>query len=231
MLHRDVSHNNIMFEMRDGEPHFILNDFDLAVVVNADGTPLRPPSSNHRTGTLPFMSIGLIDDIIDSGSQLILPGSTSEARIHRLRYDFESLLWVSLWCAMTMEPGTKQHEEEMIAKIASWQTGTFDTIRSAKRNLITDLSAVARFPFTPKFKRWRVWFVQWFSVIQKGEELLRAHDTLVALQRDDIEGDFPLPPALASQESLDLETLNGTITRDSIVAALKEANMATRLAS
>ena len=96
ILHRDVSVNNIMYEVRDGKPFFILNDYDLVSLQKPDGENAKP-SSKHRTGTLPFMSCDVLDDLgtLDRGDSPSIP--------HILRYDFESLYWVSLWCTMTME--------------------------------------------------------------------------------------------------------------------------------
>jgi len=52
VLHRDVSQANIMFR-RDGKKIFgVLNDYDLATLVNER----HAPTSGHRTGTKPYMA-------------------------------------------------------------------------------------------------------------------------------------------------------------------------------
>ena len=52
-----------MYEICDGVIKFILIDFDLATFVDDNGVPLSKSSSNHRTGTLPFMAWELVQDV------------------------------------------------------------------------------------------------------------------------------------------------------------------------
>ena len=87
MLHRDVSVNNIMYEMRGGKYYFILIDFDMAVTVAEDGEESTyVTSSRHRTGTLPFMAWELI---LDAAHALLNKDWVPIE--HRLRYDWASL--------------------------------------------------------------------------------------------------------------------------------------------
>ena len=59
--HNDISEKNLMYD-RLSEDRGILNDFDLA---HLDGKPR--PSGTERTGTMPFMALGLLtEDAWDS---------------------------------------------------------------------------------------------------------------------------------------------------------------------
>ncbi|KEP48718.1 kinase domain protein [Rhizoctonia solani 123E] len=79
ILHCDISIGNLMYDPKAQEPYLI--DADLGKSVNKLGTP----SSNHRTGTLPFMAIDL------------LVGAPPP---HLYRHDLESFFYVLVWiCA------------------------------------------------------------------------------------------------------------------------------------
>ncbi|KAJ3790477.1 hypothetical protein GGU10DRAFT_253116, partial [Lentinula aff. detonsa] len=72
-LHRDLSIGNIMFRRKDGKIYGVLNDFDFSSRDMDQG-----PTSNHRTGTGPFMST----DLLKGG--------------HLFRHDLESLFNIML---------------------------------------------------------------------------------------------------------------------------------------
>ena len=72
MLHRDVSVNNIMYEIREGKFYFILIDFDMAVRIAPDESSYVA-SSRYRTGTLPFMAYELVKDAHYSSSRIWSP--------------------------------------------------------------------------------------------------------------------------------------------------------------
>lgn len=96
ILHRDVSLNNIMYEMRGSRHYFILIDFDMAIIVPSRGSTYTA-SSKHRTGTLPFMAFELVMDVGRASK------TTSWRPIpHVLRHDFESLFWIAVWCVLTL---------------------------------------------------------------------------------------------------------------------------------
>ena len=89
MLHRDISINNIMFQLRDDRYYFILIDFDMAVIIRADGPKDKDgtyvAASKFRTGTLPFMAHALVSD-----ASLSDIGHWNPVR-HLLCHDLESL--------------------------------------------------------------------------------------------------------------------------------------------
>ncbi|KAJ1972876.1 hypothetical protein H4R35_004434, partial [Dimargaris xerosporica] len=78
ILHRDISTNNIMVVRHDGRLRGMLIDFDNAIHDEARSTPGRP----ERTGTLPFMSIGNLEN-----------NDTKRTALD----DWESLLYVACW--------------------------------------------------------------------------------------------------------------------------------------
>ncbi|KAJ1970212.1 hypothetical protein H4R35_005957 [Dimargaris xerosporica] len=78
IFHRDISTNNIMVVRHDGRLRGMLIDFDNAIHDEAQSTPGRP----ERTGTLPFMSIGNLEN-----------NDTKRTALD----DWESLLYVVCW--------------------------------------------------------------------------------------------------------------------------------------
>jgi hypothetical protein len=89
IMHRDISLNNLMFRIVDEKVYGVLNDFDLAVSLNATSQS----TSRQRTGTRPFMSM-----------DLLVPGAPPR---HVYRFDLESLLHAMLFLAVQYEDGKK----------------------------------------------------------------------------------------------------------------------------
>ncbi|KAJ7592599.1 hypothetical protein C8J56DRAFT_479559 [Mycena floridula] len=85
--HRDISVNNLMYNPRTKKG--ILNDFDLAIVVDPDETSPTALTKHSPTGTLPFMAMELLSE---SGE----PGCKGQIA-HLYRHDLESFSWVFLW--------------------------------------------------------------------------------------------------------------------------------------
>ncbi|KAH7089330.1 hypothetical protein BKA62DRAFT_777081 [Auriculariales sp. MPI-PUGE-AT-0066] len=56
--HRDISVGNIMYRNLDSRVCGVLNDFDHALDISKNPSG---PSSNHRTGTTPYMAIGILE--------------------------------------------------------------------------------------------------------------------------------------------------------------------------
>lgn len=82
--HRDISVNNLMYRIGKGPGdritiYGILNDFDLSTDLS-EGSKI--PTSNQRTGTLPFMAVDLLDD---------------DPAPHMYRHDLESLVYVLIY--------------------------------------------------------------------------------------------------------------------------------------
>ena len=134
MLHRDVSVNNIMYEMRGGKYYFILIDFDMAMVVPDEaGESSYVASSKHRTGTLAFMSLELVRDAMKASRPDWTPIK------HRLHHDYESLFWVVLWClyiVVTIGLG-KDEKKALRDRVRSWDSGKLRQVAAAKKDDMT----------------------------------------------------------------------------------------------
>ncbi|KAF8327629.1 uncharacterized protein EI90DRAFT_2879041, partial [Cantharellus anzutake] len=76
VLHRDVSLNNVMWRAKNNEVYGVLNDYDLAIMMDDHS---REASSNQRTGTRPYLARDFLCD---------LPPR------HLPRHDIESFVYV-----------------------------------------------------------------------------------------------------------------------------------------
>ena len=126
VLHRDISVNNVMYELREGEPHFVLIDYDMAVLLPAQGER-RTPQAKYCEGTLPFMAVDLIENAAYPEHDPVP---------HLLRHDFESIFWLSVWCPSVLVEATDDEEktikENNIATVRAWETGAFKRIAHSK---------------------------------------------------------------------------------------------------
>ncbi|EKM48974.1 uncharacterized protein PHACADRAFT_202165 [Phanerochaete carnosa HHB-10118-sp] len=204
IVHRDVSPNNIMIEMRNDKPFFILNDFDLATFVQDNGTRLHPASSKHRTGTLPFMAIEILQDM-DIPLTVAKPGRIELQIAHRLRHDWESLLWVALWCMLTTDPDASgtELESKIVSFLSDWETGELSTIADVKISVIHDSSRAEKL-IPPRFRTLIPWFARWCDVLRDAHQVIKRHRLL---SRKEL-------------VRMDRETLNGTITLEKLKEAL-----------
>jgi hypothetical protein len=71
-----------MYHVHKGKIYGVLNDFDLSYQMTDEHPTPDQPSSNQRTGTLPFMAIDLLRD---------------NPTVHGYRHDLESFMWVILF--------------------------------------------------------------------------------------------------------------------------------------
>ena len=85
ILHSDISLNNLMLCKEGNNMYAALNDLDLAVSADVTST-----SSNHHTGTKPFMVIDLIHP---------------DPMEHMYRHDLESLFYVLVWITSRFNDG------------------------------------------------------------------------------------------------------------------------------
>ena len=193
ILHRDVSVKNIMYEVRDGEPFFILSDHDLFSLSKPNGEDAQP-SSKHRTGTLPFMSCEILSDLgsLNRGDRPFIP--------HMLRYDFESLYWVSLWCTMAMETVEDANLKQAIrTELGGWETGSFKDIACGKKDVILTRKVFNELPMTPLYQQCRSWLTRWTNVLRAANYHLNSYD---------------------EDTSINFETIDGMITKDTISEAI-----------
>ncbi|KAH7108469.1 hypothetical protein BKA62DRAFT_764523 [Auriculariales sp. MPI-PUGE-AT-0066] len=91
--HRDISVGNIMYRNLDSRVCGVLNDFDHALDISKNPSG---PSSNHRTGTTPYMAIGILERKVGP---------------HYYRYDLESLYYVMVTVVSPEASSVKQWHE------------------------------------------------------------------------------------------------------------------------
>ena len=84
VLHRDLSENNLMFQRKDGKAKGIVNDWDMASILN-DAGEVPTSAAKHRTGTIPFMARDLL---------------VENPPPHLYRHDLESFFFVLVWAAI-----------------------------------------------------------------------------------------------------------------------------------
>ncbi|KAJ4480092.1 hypothetical protein J3R30DRAFT_3288807 [Lentinula aciculospora] len=92
ILHRDISHGNIMVREKDGRKYGVLNDGNLAVFPNSQGDGL---TSKFRTGTKPYMNYEQHSDYRQGP--------------HRFRHDLESVFYVILLLACLYSSPCEQY--------------------------------------------------------------------------------------------------------------------------
>ncbi len=190
-----------MYEMRDNRPHFILIDYDLAKEVIGLDAFRRSSTGTHRTGTLPFMAYELVKDMARYGE----PGHVPV--VHRLRYDFESLFWVALWCAVKMPTGRDASEDGALHKVVQeWESGPLTMLASYKRIVCTRPARMGDILLPLSSDHLRPWFQSWCKVMGKADSHLQEY-------KDASQAPYRLLP-------FDMETVDGLLTRDSIKEGL-----------
>ncbi|EKM50308.1 uncharacterized protein PHACADRAFT_201147 [Phanerochaete carnosa HHB-10118-sp] len=156
--------NNIMVlrDEPDGKPLFILNDFDLATCATVDGKLKGGPISKHRTGTLPFMSYELLHDMWSTYEvvrKLSRDSPLVPAR-HHLRFDYELLLYIALWCAFKCEKLRFTEARNVInAQVEQWE--------------IMGPNSLREMPLSPPFEPWLLFFEAWTDAVQPADHLLQ----------------------------------------------------------
>ena len=91
MLHRDLSINNLMCNKKPTGHIGILSDWDLASLID-ELNAVIPSNAKHRTGTIPFMSISLLN------------GNPP----HKYCHDLESFFYILIWAAVHFDFRKKQ---------------------------------------------------------------------------------------------------------------------------
>ncbi|KAI0339741.1 hypothetical protein BDW22DRAFT_583802 [Trametopsis cervina] len=208
ILHRDISDSNIMYEPRSGQDWFVLIDFDLAVRVDKKGKPLGP-TSRHRTGTLPFMAVDVIEDM-----HLVATEADYKPIVHCVRHDFESLLWVCLYFGIkTLSPNTpnrKVEEEKRRKYLAKWETGDCDDIHATKLKVFRQAKSTNKIPLSNHFEHLRPWFGAFLSCFRSGYQEFDEQSELGG----DHEQSEQRPPRFEL-----IETWFGHVTREKMLEA------------
>lgn len=241
MLHRDISEGNVMYDGRSGRDHFVLIDFDLAGRVDEHGLPKKATSRRH-TGTLPFMAYDLVYDMSRKaiaqahgssrrGSQCgsaesTMPGNEQVDResvttIHCVRHDFESVLWLCLWCAVkTVDPsqhrGIQEAQKRYENHLAAWETGTYTQIADNKSCWLATSRYIDAVECSPCFEHLRSWMSALWFCFSNGRNV---HNSWMMLrhrrkaERDLAKLDFPR-----------YESWHGKVTKAALMAELNSIN-------
>ncbi|KAI0085841.1 hypothetical protein BDY19DRAFT_1018841 [Irpex rosettiformis] len=171
ILHRDISEGNIMYEKRDGKDWFILNDFDHATSLSKAGWPEEPFVRQH-TGTLPFMATDLVRDMVNRDSTTSFNKTPDPIPPHCIKHDFESLFWVSLWCAICfVSPQDKT--DPALAKMRrhfldDWKTGGHLRISDTKFATISSPRRLPSAILSPSFVHLYGWLCAFRDCFAQG---------------------------------------------------------------
>lgn len=216
ILHRDISLGNIMFELRDGQPHFVLIDFDLAVGIEDCREVRRPPGQPRadlkRVGTWIFMARELAKDHRIGLRCGPIP--------HRVRHDYESLFWVSLVAAISF----KRIEDTEQRRKCRATTQALDGPASCwrKDDILKELGRDKTFELPPFAQHLKPWFTAWSKCLLEADLYLGHHEVHTSrwaketkLERSVHHGKFHY-----DVDTFDVETVNGLLTRDALKAVL-----------
>jgi hypothetical protein len=120
VLHRDLSENNLMFKHKEGEAKGIVNDWDMASILN-DAGEVPNSTAKHRTGTVPFMA-----------RDLLVPVPPA----HLYRHDLESFMYILVWAAIHYDLKTKTRSEEIHPELRLWGDKKFKLALNAKETFV-----------------------------------------------------------------------------------------------
>ncbi|KAF7421086.1 hypothetical protein PC9H_011606 [Pleurotus ostreatus] len=237
VLHRDISENNLLWT-NDKRVVGVLNDWDLATPVDAVGN-----STNHRTGTGPFMAYDLLGP---------------KPPVHLYRHDLESLFYVLIWAVVHYKIGSDVPYSRVVNPVLKTWTGDYGEARNAKRAFLGDPEPVL-LEVQPVFKPLQAtWIEPLCDLFQEAQtnrdkhartrrarEEVIGQDVLTGSQgsatetdlfamrlwdedQDDDEGSAPsptvpqaVPPSPAPRsDDIDFETLGDCLTFEKFMAAL-----------
>ncbi|KAG9217739.1 hypothetical protein CCMSSC00406_0003572 [Pleurotus cornucopiae] len=225
VLHRDISENNLLWT-NDTRVIGVLNDWDLATPVNAVGN-----STNHRTGTGPFMAYDLLG---------------AEPPAHLYRHDLESLFYVLIWAAVHYNLDSDVPYSRVVDPALKQWTGDYGEARVAKHAFLGDPEPVLH-NIRPVFEPLRAFWIEplcdLFLAAQMNRDILAKTSRTrggvrqgmltgsqgSALTRTDDNSDDedsalndltpPKPAAHSAPAHIDFETL-GCLTFETFMAAL-----------
>jgi serine/threonine protein kinase len=148
ILHRDISENNLMIFRAEcsAEAVGILNDFDMATERLPDAKETEVSAAHHRTGTLPFMALELVDN--DEADP-----------IHLYRHDLESFFYILIWAATHYDFGS-QTKRNTPGMMRQWLDP--DTAAEIKKKIIIGpylKSAITPLVLAPFEGLWETWVV------------------------------------------------------------------------
>jgi hypothetical protein len=139
---------NVMWHHVDGKVHGVLNDYDLA---SFEEDKDKGPSSNHRTGTKPYMAFDLLDEYWKGG--------------HFYRHDLESLFYIILCIACRYRyPGVPAQDPR---KYEEWFTGSERQVYLEKTSFILN-PTFSSFPVQPYFENFLPWLKNIYGMLVAG---------------------------------------------------------------
>lgn len=212
ILHRDISVNNIMYEIKDNQVYFILIDFDMAKLLPDGEADRGTPSAKHRTGTLPFMAYELLRDASMTTCEYEDGETDSDPIRHLVRHDFSSLFLVSLWCveALLLAGLPWTWREALVTAAKSLESGTIGDIASRRKCLCTEPLRAWNIRLPPAARCLGLWFNSWQGILMESFLVQDKFD--FRRERAITEGRGP--------PDFDDETCDGMFTKDKLKAAL-----------
>ncbi|TCD67944.1 hypothetical protein EIP91_011808 [Steccherinum ochraceum] len=186
IIHRDLSHSNIMWRKRKMRIVGVLNDFDL--ISRVVSVELQEPTSKHRTGTKPFMAMELLSD---------------NPPLHLYRHDLESLFYVMLWHTHRFAGGRQYENPEL----DEWATKSTKDVHNLKHALVhgnQDLSDPL-----PQHAQLRELLSNYLLALQDGLHALASYNRRRNMT-------LRANPAAAQTTNFNEETLGGHFSFDAI---------------
>jgi hypothetical protein len=132
ILHRDVSVNNLMVR-EENQSEGVLIDLDLGHEENPNGVNEQEQTSLHRTGTLPFMALDLLQNV--------------KNHPHYHRHDLESFVYVLAWIAGRYENGVESNRE----MFRQWCEGNWASICDNKESFLSNGRSYRDFQPQPSY--------------------------------------------------------------------------------
>ncbi|PSS06642.1 hypothetical protein PHLCEN_2v3598 [Hermanssonia centrifuga] len=125
---------------------------------------------------------------------------------HLLRHDFESLFYLSLWCAVTMPVTWDEMKKKKIYRlyIRGWESGTLRSIADRKKVLCGTVGQTDKIAFPPACEGLRPWFRDWNALLATAAMRLE-HHRLEKYHADK-----------TNDTLFDEETIGGTLSTESI---------------
>ncbi|KAJ3975306.1 hypothetical protein EV361DRAFT_519628 [Lentinula raphanica] len=104
-LHRDISETNLMIDRdEDGAAMGVLRDWGLSSTVNSEGV-VTSSNVTHRTGTYPFLAMGLLRD---------------NPPAHLYCHDLESFFYILIWAGLHYSFDDKNSNYYVKEEVKSW---------------------------------------------------------------------------------------------------------------
>lgn len=205
-------------KLSEGADHFILIDFALTAVVDDRGGSFSPWT---RLGTLSFMPCDLVADMAKRARKrgplpVVISEASNPGIRHCVRFDFESLFWVALWCSVCVTTPRSPHDDldsdgmdERDGYVALWYKGEYIGIANSKQAIMNNPGEIKMAPLSPAFQHLRGWLLAFMRPFSRAlGEKKNADWEYVDKESDTEEDDF-----------WSYETGYGKVTRHTLMEA------------